>query len=193
MTEVSQAHVNVLFERFLSRRHNEPPDIDIDFEHERREEVIQYILWEVRLRTGGPHCCGITYRRSQRHPRSRQVMGLLDCVDRIGQIKFDWWDKGSVDRSCLREIGSRQRIRPSAACSNSPATPDCSRHPPAWAVRDHQAPSDPPTENARCEHNGWTSGDKDDIDAMGMKVGCFRWGCSPHPQSHGPTSARRGR
>jgi error-prone DNA polymerase len=42
--------MNLLFERFISRERNEPPDIDVDFEHERREEVIQYIYRKVRAR-----------------------------------------------------------------------------------------------------------------------------------------------
>ncbi|MBF8298599.1 MAG: polymerase, partial [candidate division NC10 bacterium] len=43
ITEVDPSRMNVLFERFISRERNEPPDIDVDFEHQRREEVIQYI------------------------------------------------------------------------------------------------------------------------------------------------------
>ena len=43
ITEVDPARLSVLFERFISRERNEPPDIDVDFEHQRREEVIQYI------------------------------------------------------------------------------------------------------------------------------------------------------
>ena len=43
VTEVDPARMSVLFERFISRERNEPPDIDVDFEHQRREEVIQYI------------------------------------------------------------------------------------------------------------------------------------------------------
>ena len=43
ITEVDPARMSMLFERFISRERNEPPDIDVDFEHERREEVIQYI------------------------------------------------------------------------------------------------------------------------------------------------------
>jgi error-prone DNA polymerase len=43
ITEVDPARSNLLFERFISRERGEPPDIDVDFEHERREEVIQYL------------------------------------------------------------------------------------------------------------------------------------------------------
>jgi error-prone DNA polymerase len=43
ITEVDPARMSMLFERFISRERNEPPDIDVDFEHERREEVIQYV------------------------------------------------------------------------------------------------------------------------------------------------------
>ena len=48
ITEVDPARMSMLVERFISRERNEPPDIDVDFEHERREEVIQYIYREVR-------------------------------------------------------------------------------------------------------------------------------------------------
>ncbi|VTL97605.1 error-prone DNA polymerase [Pseudomonas aeruginosa] len=44
ITELDPERINLLFERFLSRERNEPPDIDVDFEHERREEVIQYVF-----------------------------------------------------------------------------------------------------------------------------------------------------
>ncbi len=43
VTEVDPGRMSLLFERFISRERNEPPDIDVDFEHERREEVIQYV------------------------------------------------------------------------------------------------------------------------------------------------------
>ena len=43
ITEIDPARMQLLFERFISRERNEPPDIDVDFEHERREEVMQYI------------------------------------------------------------------------------------------------------------------------------------------------------
>src|SRR5437667_7208147 len=43
ITEVDPARMNMLFERFVSKERNEPPDIDVDFEHQRREEVIQYV------------------------------------------------------------------------------------------------------------------------------------------------------
>ncbi|WP_164672695.1 hypothetical protein, partial [Pseudomonas viridiflava] len=44
ITEINPSLSNVLIERFLSRERNEPPDIDVDFEHERREEVLQYVF-----------------------------------------------------------------------------------------------------------------------------------------------------
>ena len=50
ITEVDPARMSMLFERFISKERNEPPDIDVDFEHQRREEVIQYIYAQVRPR-----------------------------------------------------------------------------------------------------------------------------------------------
>ena len=61
ITEVSPEKVCMLFERFISRERNEPPDIDVDFEHERREEVIQYV-YNKYSRTQAALVAGVVYR-----------------------------------------------------------------------------------------------------------------------------------
>jgi hypothetical protein len=77
ITEVDPARMSLLFERFISRERNEPPDIDVDFEHERREEVIQYIYAQVRprARRAGRHRDQLP--PAQRRARRRQGAGLL--------------------------------------------------------------------------------------------------------------------
>lgn len=62
ITEVDPAHVTLLFERFISRERNEPPDIDVDFEHERREEVIQYIYQKYGRHRAALTATVISYR-----------------------------------------------------------------------------------------------------------------------------------
>jgi error-prone DNA polymerase len=62
ITEVSPEKVSLLFERFISRERDEPPDIDVDFEHERREEVIQYIYEKYTRRRAALAATLITYR-----------------------------------------------------------------------------------------------------------------------------------
>ena len=71
----------MVFERFVSEAHNEPPDIDVDFEHERREEVIQYIYNKFgRHRTG--LCATVVHYRTKRALREvGKVMGLsIDII-----------------------------------------------------------------------------------------------------------------
>ena len=71
ITEVDPARMNLLFERFISRERREPPDIDVDFEHERREEVIQYIYAKYGRERTALAATVITYRITQRAPRCR--------------------------------------------------------------------------------------------------------------------------
>ncbi len=75
ITEVDPGRMSVLFERFISKERNEPPDIDVDFEHQRREEVIQYIYGEVRPRAGRAHRGGHHLPAAQRAARCRQGPG----------------------------------------------------------------------------------------------------------------------
>ncbi len=67
--------MSLLFERFISRERREPPDIDVDFEHERREEVIQYIYDKYGRERTALAATVITYRSAQRTPRCRARAG----------------------------------------------------------------------------------------------------------------------
>ena len=75
ITEVDPARMNVLFERFISRERNEPPDIDVDFEHQRREEVIQYIYEKYGRDRAAIAATVITYRPRSARARRRQGAG----------------------------------------------------------------------------------------------------------------------
>src|SRR3990167_5270800 len=92
VTEVDPSRMNMLFERFISRERNEPPDIDVDFEHQRREEVIQYIYNKYGRRRAALTAVVISYR-----PRSilRDVGKALGVdpgvVDQIAK-SHRWWD-----------------------------------------------------------------------------------------------------
>ena len=99
ITEVDPARMHLLFERFVSKERNEPPDIDVDFEHERREEVIQYIYGHYGRHRAALAATLITYR-----PRSaiRDVGKALaldpDLVDLLAK-SMAWWDNRSeLDR-----------------------------------------------------------------------------------------------
>jgi error-prone DNA polymerase len=97
VTEVDPARLQLLVERFISRERNEPPDIDIDFEHERREEVIQYLYAKYGRDRAALAATVITY-----HPRSalRDVGKALGFdalqVDRLAR-SLRWWDGREAD------------------------------------------------------------------------------------------------
>ncbi|BAL23061.1 error-prone DNA polymerase [Azoarcus sp. KH32C] len=105
ITEVDPMRASLLFERFLSKERNEPPDIDVDFEHERRETVIQYIYAKYTRERAALAATVIRYR----------TRGALRDVGRalgFGREEIDalagslaWWDKREALPQRLREIG----------------------------------------------------------------------------------------
>jgi error-prone DNA polymerase len=105
ITEVDPARMQLLFERFISRERNEPPDIDIDFEHERREEVIQYLYEKY-----GRHRTALTAALSTYRPKAAirdmgKALGLsLDQVDSLSRT-IAWWDGCTIAPERLREAG----------------------------------------------------------------------------------------
>ena len=105
ITEVDPARMNMLFERFISRERDEPPDIDVDFEHERREEVIQYIYRKYGRERAALAATVISYR-----PRSaiRDVGKALGFspgqVDQLAR-NMSWWDEPERFTQRLAEQG----------------------------------------------------------------------------------------
>ena len=94
ITEVDPARFDLLFERFISPERNEPPDIDVDFEHERREEVIQYIYRALRTRARRARRCGDTYRTRSAIRETAKVFGLSDDV--ITALNGTAWGHGAT-------------------------------------------------------------------------------------------------
>lgn len=93
ITEVSPEKVSLLFERFISRERDEPPDIDVDFEHERREEVIQYIYEKYSRRRAALAATLITYRARSAVRDVGKALGLDSVfVDDLAK-SLAWWDK----------------------------------------------------------------------------------------------------
>ena len=93
ITEVDPARVSLLFERFISKERNEPPDIDVDFEHERREEVIQYIYKKYGRERAAIAATVITYRPKSAVRDVGKALGLdLQLVDHLAK-SLSWWDK----------------------------------------------------------------------------------------------------
>ena len=78
---------NLLFERFLSKERNEPPDIDVDFEHERREEVIQYIFNKYGRTRAALAATVICYRRKSAFRDVGRALGLSDdALDQLSAL-----------------------------------------------------------------------------------------------------------
>ena len=92
ITEVDPARMSVLFERFLSKERQEPPDIDVDFEHERREEVIQYLYKRYGRHRTALAATVITYRPRSAIRDVGKALGLeLALVEHLAK-SLTWWD-----------------------------------------------------------------------------------------------------
>ncbi|MEH6551872.1 MAG: error-prone DNA polymerase [Pseudomonadales bacterium] len=93
ITEVSPEHTQLLFERFISRERKEPPDIDVDFEHERREEVIQYIYKKYGRDHAALAATIITYRPRSAIRDVGKALGLDPLfIDQLAK-SLAWWDR----------------------------------------------------------------------------------------------------
>ena len=105
ITEVDPGRMEVLVERFISKERNEPPDIDVDFEHERREEVIQYIYAKYSRERAALAATVISYRPRSALRDVGKVLGLSDLqISRLSR-SMQWWDGRKVDDSRILEAG----------------------------------------------------------------------------------------
>jgi len=104
ITEVNPTKVDLVFGRFLSTERDEPPDIDVDFEHERREEVMQYVYRKYGGNHTGLTANVITYRSRGALREVAKVFGLSDdTVDAINQLHWGWDSRASAED--MRAIG----------------------------------------------------------------------------------------
>ncbi|MFA5631490.1 MAG: error-prone DNA polymerase [Porticoccaceae bacterium] len=105
ITEIAPGQIEVLFERFISRERDEPPDIDVDFEHQRREEVIQYIYAKYGRERAALAATVITYRRRSAIRDVGKALGfepvLLDQLSK----SLAWWDKPEILETLVASKG----------------------------------------------------------------------------------------
>ena len=173
ITEVNPANGNALFERFISRERNEPPDIDVDFEHQRREEVIQYLYQKY-----GRHRAALTAVVTSYRPRSalRDTGRALnidpDIIDKVAK-SHKWWDgkTGLIDR--LVEAGldrdamvTSQWAELAQALLGFPR--HLSQHPGGFVLSKGALSRLVPIENAAMADRSVVQWDKDDLDAVGL-------------------------
>jgi error-prone DNA polymerase len=106
ITEVDPSRMNLLFERFISRERNEPPDIDVDFEHERREEVIQYVYAKYGRERAALAATVITYRTRSALRDVGEALGLgLEQVEALLASVAAWRRYGEIEPAHLAEAG----------------------------------------------------------------------------------------
>ncbi len=172
VTEVDPSRGELLMERFISRERNEPPDIDIDFEHERREEVIQYIY-----RKYGRHRTALTATVISYRPRSAlrdvaKALGL-DAVqaERLSGA-MQWWDT-SIDADRMREAGfepDNPRVELLLALTRQLLgfPRHLSQHVGGFVISQGLLEELVPIENAAMQDRTVIQWDKDDLDDLGL-------------------------
>ncbi|MGH8631242.1 MAG: error-prone DNA polymerase, partial [Burkholderiales bacterium] len=169
ITEVDPARMNMLMERFISRERNEPPDIDVDFEHERREEVSQYIYGKYGRRRAALAASVITYRLKSAVRDVGKALGLsLDQVDRLAR-QLQWWDRISKLDERLLAAGFdpenpkiRQLIILTTLLHGFPR--HLSQHTGGFVIASKDLAALVPIENASMEDRTVIQWDKDDLE-----------------------------
>ncbi len=106
ITAVDPARIDVLFERFISAARNEPPDIDVDFEHERREEVIQYVYEKYGRDRAGLAATVICYRSRSAIREVGKALGPLASMSSPALAGIVWgWSNDPIADLRVREAG----------------------------------------------------------------------------------------
>ncbi|MBE0627819.1 MAG: error-prone DNA polymerase [Burkholderiales bacterium] len=173
ITEVDPARMSMLFERFISRERNEPPDIDVDFEHQRREEVIQYIYAKYGRERAALAATVIRYRPKSAIRDCGKALGLeLDQVERLAKT-LSWRDRRQNLPERLREAGfdaaSPTIVRLLALVDALLGFPrHLSQHVGGFVVARGLLSRLVPIENAAMIDRSVIQWDKDDLDALGL-------------------------
>jgi error-prone DNA polymerase len=173
ITEVDPGRMQMLFERFISRERNEPPDIDVDFEHQRREEVIQYIYQKYGRERAAIAATVITYRSRSAFRDVGKALGLdLTQLDRISK-SFAWWDRRDERAARLQEAGFdpespviRKLVWLTDALIGFPR--HLSQHVGGFVISRGPLSRLVPIENAAMPERTNIQWDKDDLDALGL-------------------------
>ncbi|WP_110670302.1 error-prone DNA polymerase [Salinicola halophilus] len=173
ITAIDPSRMSMLFERFLSQERDEPPDIDVDFEHARREEVIQYVF-----RRYGRHRAALTAVVSHYHAAGAirdigRALGFApERIDRLARCAGRWTDE-IPDASRLREQGFepeepalKRLLTLAATLVGFPR--HLSQHPGGFVISDTPLDTLVPVENAAMAERTVIQWDKDDLDLMGL-------------------------
>lgn len=175
VTEVDPSRSSLLFERFINRERNEPPDIDVDFEHERREEVVQYIYQKYGRARAALAATVISYRMRSAVRDVGRALGFdrhrLDLLSK----QLAWWDKPDTLIERFREAGlqdtqlARQYRALVLELLGFPR--HLSQHVGGFVISRDPIATLVPIENAAMPERTIIQWDKDDLEALGlMKV-----------------------
>ncbi|NRG16976.1 error-prone DNA polymerase [Rhizobiales bacterium] len=173
ITEVDPERADLLFERFISPERREPPDIDVDFEHERREEVIQYIYEKYGRERAGLAATVITYRSRSAVREVGKVFGLSeDVLSRISGTIWGW-SSGGVAEKELKEAGldpADARLASVARLSKEIIgfPRHLSQHVGGFVITRGRLDEVVPVMNAAMEDRTNIEWDKDDLESLGM-------------------------
>ncbi|MGY6411401.1 MAG: error-prone DNA polymerase [Alkalilacustris sp.] len=174
ITEVSPEIGTMVFERFVSEARDEPPDIDVDFEHERREEVIQHIYAKYGRHRAGLCATVIHYRGKRAVREVGRAMGLSE--DTLSAISSQIWGFGSLkgtEADRLREIGldptdPRLALTMELIGEIQGFPRHLSQHVGGFVITEGRLDELAPVENATMEGRTVIPWDKEDLDTLGI-------------------------
>ena len=199
ITAVDPSRMDLLFERFVSAERNEPPDIDIDFEHERREEVIQHIYRKYGRERAGLTATVIHYRARSALREVGKALGLsLDTVAALSGTVWGW-RSDPVKETHIREAGldpedERLALTLELAGELTGFPRHLSQHVGGFVITRGPLSEIVPIANAAMKDRTVIEWDKDDLDALGMlkidvlglgMLTCIRKGLDLLRSSHG--------
>jgi DNA-directed DNA polymerase III PolC len=173
ITEVDPERADLLFERFISPERREPPDIDVDFEHERREEVIQYIYRKYGRERAGIAATVICYRGRSAIREVGKAFGLSE--DTIGALSSSIWGGGggAVSEASVKRTGldpQSRRMRQIAALAREIIgfPRHLSQHVGGFVITRSRLDEVMPIGKAAMDERTFVEWDKDDLDALGI-------------------------
>ena len=173
ITEVDPSRMSVLFERFISRERDEPPDIDVDFEHQRREEVIQYIYGKYGRDRAALAATLVTYRPRSALRDVGKALGLEQpVIERLSRSMM-WWDGRRAIPERLTEAGldpespvMRRVVQLARELIGFPR--HLSQHVGGFIITRGLLSRLVPVENAAMPDRSVIQWDKDDLEALGL-------------------------
>ncbi|MFK7962528.1 MAG: error-prone DNA polymerase [Burkholderiaceae bacterium] len=173
VTEVDPSRTSVLFERFISKERNEPPDIDVDFEHQRREEVMQYIYNKYGRERAALTATVVSYRPRSAMRDVGKALGVeLQRLDQLAR-SHAWWDGKAMQAEKLAKIGfdpNSVLVQHWVTMVNTlMAFPrHLSQHTGGFVIARDKLTRLVPVENASMVDRSVIQWDKDDLDALGL-------------------------